>query len=103
MLFCPWEMCSNPDIWFIGYEDAKGATPNYEWALLREGSVIRQDSTDATLTIKDANAKSTGVYRCEIEDENGELLGAAYVAVVVGGTSSSIYIPIASIPTFDIP
>uniref|UniRef100_A0A914WHN0 Basement membrane-specific heparan sulfate proteoglycan core protein n=1 Tax=Plectus sambesii TaxID=2011161 RepID=A0A914WHN0_9BILA len=64
---------------------------NYEWALLREGTMTRLQSTDSTLTINNANpATDFGVYRCEVETaDEGELLGSATVAVIVGHGSQS--------------
>uniref|UniRef100_A0A914RRK7 Uncharacterized protein n=1 Tax=Parascaris equorum TaxID=6256 RepID=A0A914RRK7_PAREQ len=41
---------------------------NFEWALLRSGSVVRQLSRDDTLTIKRADASNDfGVYRYEMK------------------------------------
>uniref|UniRef100_A0A9J2P054 Basement membrane proteoglycan n=1 Tax=Ascaris lumbricoides TaxID=6252 RepID=A0A9J2P054_ASCLU len=63
---------------------------NFEWALLRSGSVVRQLSRDDTLTIKRADASNDfGVYRCEVEDDDGQLLGAAYTAVTIAHSGSS--------------
>uniref|UniRef100_A0A0N4T908 Ig-like domain-containing protein n=1 Tax=Brugia pahangi TaxID=6280 RepID=A0A0N4T908_BRUPA len=63
---------------------------NYEWALLRGGNIIRQYSEDSTLVIKKADPwNDYGVYRCEVEDDDGELIGQAYTAVTIGFTDPS--------------
>jgi hypothetical protein len=70
--------------------DHKGDV-KYEWALLREGTMTRLESTDKTLTINNANPSTDfGVYRCEVETaEEGELLGSATTAVIIGHSSQS--------------
>ncbi|VDM93341.1 unnamed protein product, partial [Onchocerca ochengi] len=68
--------------------DNNGA--NFEWALLRGGNIIRQYSDDSTLVIKKADPSNDyGVYRCEVEDDDGELIGQAYTAVTIGFTDPS--------------
>ncbi|VDM42964.1 unnamed protein product [Toxocara canis] len=70
--------------------DNNGA--NFEWALLRGGSLVRQLSHESSLRIKKADASNdSGVYRCEVEDDDGELLGAAYAAVTIahGGPTNA--------------
>lgn len=63
---------------------------NFEWALLRGGNIIRQYSEDSTLVIKKADPSNDyGVYRCEVEDDDGELIGQAYAAVTIGFTDPS--------------
>ncbi|KAM3718657.1 Basement membrane proteoglycan [Dirofilaria immitis] len=63
---------------------------NFEWALLRGGNIIRQYSDDNTLIIKKADPSNDyGVYRCEVEDDDGELIGQAYTAVTIGFTDPS--------------
>ncbi|VDK29327.1 unnamed protein product [Gongylonema pulchrum] len=63
---------------------------NFEWSLLRGGSIIRQFSDDNTLVIKKADPSNDyGVYRCEVEDDDGELIGQAYTAVTIGFTDHS--------------
>lgn len=63
---------------------------NFEWSLLRGGSIIRQFSDDNKLVIKKADPSNDyGVYRCEVEDDDGELIGQAYTAVTIGFTDPS--------------
>lgn len=74
-------------IWSLGTE-IDGV--KYEWSLLRSGSIIRQFSDANTLKIRKADPSiDYGVYRCEVENEDGELLGQAYTAVTVGYTEPS--------------
>lgn len=63
---------------------------SYEWALLRDGKIVRQHSLDKTLYIRNADSSSDyGVYRCSVEDDDGELIGQAYTAVTIGFTDPS--------------
>ncbi|CAI4227289.1 unnamed protein product [Auanema sp. JU1783] len=58
---------------------------NFEWALLRGGNIVRKLGTEATLTINKADPTNDfGVYRCNVEDDNGMVIGSAYTAVTVG-------------------
>uniref|UniRef100_A0A0N5BQ59 Basement membrane proteoglycan n=1 Tax=Strongyloides papillosus TaxID=174720 RepID=A0A0N5BQ59_STREA len=67
----------------------------YKWSQLRRGSLVPNIKQTSQLIIKSAdNSQDHGVYRCEVLDEDGELLGSAYTAVSVGHTSdeqASIY------------
>ncbi len=67
----------------------------FDWALLRGGSLIRQLSKEKTLVIKKADPTNDfGIYRCQVENEQGALIGAAYTAVTVGFEShTSPWIP----------
>ncbi|VDM94872.1 unnamed protein product [Thelazia callipaeda] len=58
---------------------------NFEWALLRGGKIVRLFSEERTLVIKKSDPSNDyGVYRCEVEDDDGELIGQAYAAVSIG-------------------
>ncbi|KJH47268.1 immunoglobulin domain protein [Dictyocaulus viviparus] len=58
---------------------------NFEWALLRGGNIVRKLGNEATLHIKSADPTNDfGVYRCNVEDDNGIVIGSAYTAVSVG-------------------
>ncbi|VDK49228.1 unnamed protein product [Cylicostephanus goldi] len=58
---------------------------NFEWALLRGGNIVRKLGNEATLHIKSAEPTNDfGVYRCNVEDDNGVVIGSAYTAVTVG-------------------
>ncbi|VDM14927.1 unnamed protein product, partial [Wuchereria bancrofti] len=57
---------------------------------MRGGNIIRHYSEDSTLEIKKADPwNDYGVYRCEVEDDDGELIGQAYTAVTIGFTDPS--------------
>ncbi|TMS34405.1 hypothetical protein L596_002005 [Steinernema carpocapsae] len=61
---------------------------NYDWALLRSGSLIRRLGSESQLVVKKADPTNDfGVYRCEVEDDNGQHIGNAYAAVTVGHSS----------------
>uniref|UniRef100_A0A1I8AA30 Basement membrane-specific heparan sulfate proteoglycan core protein n=1 Tax=Steinernema glaseri TaxID=37863 RepID=A0A1I8AA30_9BILA len=61
---------------------------NYNWALLRSGSLIRRLGSEAQLIVKKADPTNDfGVYRCEVEDDNGQHVGSAFAAVTVGHSS----------------
>uniref|UniRef100_A0A1I8ETJ6 Ig-like domain-containing protein n=2 Tax=Wuchereria bancrofti TaxID=6293 RepID=A0A1I8ETJ6_WUCBA len=80
-------------IYWVHFESTTGGDNsgvNYEWALLRGGNIIRHYSEDSTLEIKKADPwNDYGVYRCEVEDDDGELIGQAYTAVTIGFTDPS--------------
>uniref|UniRef100_A0A915PUI2 Ig-like domain-containing protein n=1 Tax=Setaria digitata TaxID=48799 RepID=A0A915PUI2_9BILA len=85
-------------IYWVHFESTSGESvrssenngAHFEWALLRGGNIIRQYSTDSTLIIKKADPSNDyGVYRCEVEDDDGELIGQAYTAVTIGFTDPS--------------
>ncbi|KAE9418269.1 hypothetical protein Angca_005905, partial [Angiostrongylus cantonensis] len=58
---------------------------NFEWALLRGGNIVRKLGSEATLHVKSADPSNDfGVYRCNVEDDNGVVIGSAYTAVSVG-------------------
>ncbi|RCN28221.1 immunoglobulin domain protein, partial [Ancylostoma caninum] len=62
---------------------------NFEWALLRGGNIVRKLGNEATLHIKSAEPSNDfGVYRCNVEDDNGVVIGSAYTAVSVGYSGS---------------
>ncbi|CEF60016.1 Laminin B type IV domain and EGF-like, laminin domain and Low-density lipoprotein (LDL) receptor class A repeat and Immunoglobulin subtype 2 domain and Immunoglobulin subtype domain and Immunoglobulin-like domain and Immunoglobulin I-set domain and Immunoglobulin-like fold domain and Laminin B, subgroup domain-containing protein [Strongyloides ratti] len=67
----------------------------YKWSQLRRGNLVPNIKHTSQLIIKSAdNSQDHGVYRCEVLDEDGELVGSAYTAVSVGHTSdeqASIY------------
>lgn len=53
--------------------------------MLRGGNIVRKLGNEATLTIKGAEPSNDfGVYRCNVEDDNGVVIGSAYTAVSVG-------------------
>ncbi|KAK6737082.1 hypothetical protein RB195_019650 [Necator americanus] len=63
---------------------------NFEWALLRGGNIVRKLGNEATLHIKSAEPSNDfGVYRCNVEDDNGVVIGSAYTAVTVGYSGSN--------------
>ncbi|CAI5441954.1 unnamed protein product [Caenorhabditis angaria] len=63
---------------------------NYKWALLRDGSLVRQLGSEPTLEINKANPSNDyGVYRCNVEDNNGHVEGSAFTAVAVGYEQSN--------------
>ncbi|VDM65905.1 unnamed protein product, partial [Strongylus vulgaris] len=63
---------------------------NFEWALLRGGNIVRKLGNEATLHIKSAEPSNDyGVYRCNVEDDNGVVIGSAYTAVSVGYSNSN--------------
>ncbi|CAD6196919.1 unnamed protein product [Caenorhabditis auriculariae] len=58
---------------------------HFKWALLRGGSLVRQLGKEPELTINNANPNNDfGVYRCNVEDDNGIVIGSAYTAVSIG-------------------
>uniref|UniRef100_A0A915PEM4 Ig-like domain-containing protein n=1 Tax=Meloidogyne floridensis TaxID=298350 RepID=A0A915PEM4_9BILA len=58
---------------------------NYAWSLARGGSLIRDLGKQSQLQIKSADPSNDyGIYRCEVESEDGEALGQAQTAVAVG-------------------
>ncbi|ULU04746.1 hypothetical protein L3Y34_017478 [Caenorhabditis briggsae] len=63
---------------------------HFKWALLRGGSLVRQLGTEPTLEIVKADPSNDfGVYRCNVEDNNGLVIGSAYTAVSVGQQDKS--------------
>ncbi|KAK6057421.1 immunoglobulin domain protein [Cooperia oncophora] len=63
---------------------------HFEWALLRGGNIVRKLGNEATLHIKGADPSNDyGVYRCNVEDDNGVVIGSAYTAVSVGYSGQS--------------
>ncbi|VDL78700.1 unnamed protein product, partial [Nippostrongylus brasiliensis] len=63
---------------------------HFEWALLRGGNIVRKLGNEATLHIKGAEPSNDfGVYRCNVEDDNGLVIGSAYTAVSVGYASQN--------------
>uniref|UniRef100_A0A915EBA7 Ig-like domain-containing protein n=1 Tax=Ditylenchus dipsaci TaxID=166011 RepID=A0A915EBA7_9BILA len=57
------------------------------WSLARGGSLIRQPSKESQLVVKSADPTNDyGIYRCEVENEEGDSLGSAQVAVAVALT-----------------
>ncbi|CAJ0931798.1 unnamed protein product, partial [Mesorhabditis belari] len=68
-------------------EGAK-ASEHFEWALLRGGSLIRKLGNQPKLTIPKADPTNDyGVYRCNVEDDNGLVVGSAFAAVTIGYSS----------------
>ncbi|KAI1726706.1 immunoglobulin domain-containing protein [Ditylenchus destructor] len=62
----------------------------YSWSLARGGSLIRQLGKESQLTIKSADPTNDyGIYRCEVDNEEGDTVGSAQVAVAVGYDSSA--------------
>ncbi|KAI1728541.1 immunoglobulin domain-containing protein [Ditylenchus destructor] len=62
----------------------------YSWSLARGGSLIRQLGKESQLTIKSADPTNDyGIYRCEVDNEEGDTVGSAQVAVAVGYESSA--------------
>lgn len=62
----------------------------YRWSLARGGHLIKQLGDEAQLTIKSADPTNDyGIYRCEVDNEEGETLGNAQVAVSVGYESGA--------------
>ncbi|KAL7077032.1 hypothetical protein ACQ4LE_003569 [Meloidogyne hapla] len=58
---------------------------NYAWSLARGGSLIRDLGKQSQLQIKSADPSNDyGIYRCEMESEDGEAVGQAQTAVAVG-------------------
>uniref|UniRef100_A0A0M3KCM3 Cell adhesion molecule 1b n=1 Tax=Anisakis simplex TaxID=6269 RepID=A0A0M3KCM3_ANISI len=52
--------------------------------LLRGGSVVRDLSREDSFTISRTDSSNDfGIYRCEVEDDDGQLLGAAYSALTI--------------------
>lgn len=50
---------------------------------------MRKLGNEATLHIKSAEPSNDfGVYRCNVEDDNGVVIGSAYTAVSVGYSGS---------------
>ncbi|CAJ0572310.1 unnamed protein product, partial [Mesorhabditis spiculigera] len=65
-------------------EGAKG-NEHFAWHLLRGGQIIRNLAKTPRLHIAQADAGNDyGVYKCEIEDDNAQVIGAAYAAVTIG-------------------
>nr|CDJ89925.1 Laminin B type IV and EGF and Immunoglobulin V-set and Immunoglobulin and Immunoglobulin I-set and Laminin G domain containing protein [Haemonchus contortus] len=63
---------------------------HFEWALLRGGNIVRKLGNEATLEVKGADPTNDyGVYRCNVEDDNGVVIGSAYTAVSVGYSDRS--------------
>ncbi|CCG28432.1 Basement membrane proteoglycan [Caenorhabditis elegans] len=63
---------------------------HFKWALLRGGSLVRQLGTEPTLEITKADPSNDfGVYRCNVEDNNGLVIGSAFTAVSVGQQDKS--------------
>ncbi|PIO56213.1 hypothetical protein TELCIR_22392, partial [Teladorsagia circumcincta] len=63
---------------------------HFEWALLRGGNIVRKLGNEATLHVKGADPSNDyGVYRCNVEDDNGVVIGSAYTAVSVGYSGQS--------------
>lgn len=62
----------------------------YRWSLARGGALIKQLGDEAQLTVKSADPTNDyGIYRCEVDNDDGDTLGLAQVAVSVGYDSSA--------------
>ncbi|CAD5212708.1 unnamed protein product [Bursaphelenchus okinawaensis] len=62
----------------------------YRWSLARGGSVVKQLGEEAQLTIKSADPTNDyGIYRCEVDNDDGDTLGSAQAAVSVGYDAST--------------
>lgn len=61
----------------------------YVWSLARGGALIRDLGKQNQLVIKSVDPSNDyGIYRCEVENENGDSVGSAQTAVSVGYASS---------------
>ena len=57
----------------------------YSWSLARGGSLIKSLGDEPQLTIKSADPSNDyGIYRCEVDNDQGDTLGYAQAAVSVG-------------------
>uniref|UniRef100_A0A183CPA1 Basement membrane proteoglycan n=1 Tax=Globodera pallida TaxID=36090 RepID=A0A183CPA1_GLOPA len=57
----------------------------YSWSLARGGALIRELGKQSQLVVKSADPSNDyGIYRCEVESEDGETVGQAQAAVSVG-------------------
>ncbi|CAB3410943.1 unnamed protein product [Caenorhabditis bovis] len=82
-----YEIGTSPHIVIIEQNGPRGAEngEHFKWALLRGGSLVRQLGTEPTLEIDKADPSNDfGVYRCNVEDNNGLVIGSAFTAVSVG-------------------
>ncbi|KAI6183631.1 hypothetical protein M3Y97_00509100 [Aphelenchoides bicaudatus] len=67
-----------------------GQELKYRWSLARGGSVIKQLGDEAQLTVKAADPTNDyGIYKCEVDNDDGDTLGSAQVAVSVGYDSAA--------------
>lgn len=58
--------------------------------LARGGSVIRELGKESQLVVKEADPSNDyGIYRCEAENSEGDSIGSAQVAVIVGYESGA--------------
>uniref|UniRef100_A0A7E4VZA7 Basement membrane proteoglycan n=1 Tax=Panagrellus redivivus TaxID=6233 RepID=A0A7E4VZA7_PANRE len=61
----------------------------YQWDLARGGNLVRQLGDQQELSIKSADpSQDYGVYRCTVEDADGNTVGTAFSAVSVGFSSN---------------
>ncbi|KAL3120703.1 hypothetical protein niasHT_007995 [Heterodera trifolii] len=62
----------------------------YSWSLARGGALIRELGRQSQLLVKSADPSNDyGIYRCEVESEDGETVGQAQAAVSVGFDSEN--------------
>lgn len=79
----------SPFLKFVGAAAGQGEL-KYSWSLARGGSLIKHLGDEAQLTIKSADPTNDyGIYRCVVDNDNGDTLGSAQTAVSVGYDSGA--------------